>query len=335
MVPHTKDEDVSLTDEEIPCDLHSLRFSDLFVGPDVFEVKVGPRQLYERTLYRHLCNPEQVWKALLERCEACYAEADRQEFTVSYDTLTFRVSRISTRNHQGVFVMRRIPAEVPSLDSLGLPDYIYKRLTRRRLTGLIILSGSVGSGKTTTASALMADRLTKESGVCLAVEDPPEMPLEGDYPGGRCYQVTVKDQDFATPLRHSLRMSPDFLYIGEIRDPVSAVEAIRASLSGHLVISTIHSHNVSSAITRLYSLAAIEVGSEDASSMLSNGLSAVIHQRLTRGTGRLSIRAEMLWLSGDENTGSRSLIAKRQFHQIDSEVNSQGLRLQNDGGEDT
>jgi twitching motility protein PilT len=229
----------------------------------------------------------------------------------------------------GVFyVLRRLPSSVPDLNSLGLHPGIVKRLMLPKLKGLVLIAGATGSGKSTTAGALVKHRMHTLGGVCVTVEDPPEMPLAGRNGKGLCYQVEAERGDFATPCRSILRWAPDIIFLGEIRDAASAVEAVRASINGHLVIGTIHADNVISTVERIYGMIS-GVSPNDAGSMLANGLMAVLHQSLSRqkGVARAFLKTEWLFFAGREGEAPRTNVRERNFKMLVSHIEAQERRL--------
>jgi len=139
--------------------------------------------------------------------------------------------------------------------------------------GIILLTGPTGSGKTTTLYAAMSELNCEERNI-LTVEDP----IEYQLPGVGQMQIKPKiNLTFANCLRHILRQDPDVIMIGEIRDVETAEIAIQASLTGHLVLSTLHTNDSASAVTRL-----IDMGIEPY--MISSSVVAVMAQRLLRVT---------------------------------------------------
>lgn len=159
------------------------------------------------------------------------------------------------------------------LDRIGMPPAMLKEF--RRLThmpeGIILVTGPTGSGKTTTLYSAVSDLYSEEINI-MTVEDPVEYNLHG------IAQIAVRHQidlNFARALRHILRQDPDVVMIGEIRDPETAEIAIQASLTGHLVVSTLHTNDAPSAITRL-----VDMGIEPY--LISSSLVGVLAQRLVR-----------------------------------------------------
>lgn len=162
------------------------------------------------------------------------------------------------------------------LDDLGLPDDVLgplKNLTSET-SGAILVSGPAGSGKTTTVYACLREIARKSGGsrCILTIEDPIEASVEG------AAQSQVRQQsglDLAAGLRFLMRQDPEVIMVGEIRDRVTAEEALRASLTGHLVLSTFHAGSAAETIGRLS-----DMGIEPY--VLRSGVLAILNQRLLR-----------------------------------------------------
>ena len=160
-----------------------------------------------------------------------------------------------------------------SLEALGMQGEVLRRFERlvKQPHGIVLVTGPTGSGKTTTLYAALS-RLDASSSNIMTVEDPIEYELSGV---GQT-QVNPKiELDFAKALRAILRQDPDVIMIGEIRDFETAQIAIQASLTGHLVLATLHTNDAASAVTRL-----TDMGVEPF--LLSSSLLGVLAQRLVR-----------------------------------------------------
>lgn len=160
-----------------------------------------------------------------------------------------------------------------SLESVGMTGDTLRRLVDLigQPHGIILVTGPTGSGKTTTLYAALS-RLDATTSNIMTVEDP----IEYELPGIGQTQVNAKiDLDFAKALRAILRQDPDVIMIGEIRDYETAQIAIQASLTGHLVLATLHTNDAASAVTRL-----TDMGVEPF--LLSSSLLGVLAQRLVR-----------------------------------------------------
>ncbi|MGD2090725.1 MAG: ATPase, T2SS/T4P/T4SS family [Candidatus Aminicenantes bacterium] len=198
----------------------------------------------------------------------------RIQIKVSGRMFDIRVSTLPTIYGENI-VMRLLEKESIryDIDTLGLIEHdkkILKRLISHNF-GLILVTGPTGSGKSTTLYSVLDD-LNQEEAKIITVEDPVEYQLEG------ISQIQVQEQiglSFATILRNILRQDPDIIMIGEIRDKETAEIAIRASLTGHLVLATLHTNDAVSAVTRL-----VDMGIQDY--LVNSSLLGVVAQRLVR-----------------------------------------------------
>jgi type IV pilus assembly protein PilB len=159
------------------------------------------------------------------------------------------------------------------LESLGMHEHELKRFRKsfNRAHGAVLVTGPTGSGKSTTLYAALAELNQPEKGI-ITIEDPVEYQIEG------ITQIQINPKaglSFATGLRSMMRADPDVLMVGEIRDRETAQIAIEGALTGHMVLSTLHTNDAPSAITRL-----IEMGIEPF--LVASALDAVVAQRLAR-----------------------------------------------------
>ena len=185
-----------------------------------------------------------------------------------------RVSTLPTGSGERV-VLRLLDRDSARLDltALGMSDATLATIDRliREPHGILLVTGPTGSGKTTTLYAALS-RLPRGSANMMTVEDPIEYALDG------VAQTQVNPRielDFARSLRAILRQDPDVIMIGEIRDLETAQIAVQASLTGHLVLATLHTNDAASAVTRL-----ADMGVEPY--LLSSSLLGVLAQRLVR-----------------------------------------------------
>ncbi|MBP9215911.1 MAG: Flp pilus assembly complex ATPase component TadA, partial [Agitococcus sp.] len=185
--------------------------------------------------------------------------------------------RVSTlpANHGERVVMRLLDKQAGRLDigHLGLQATDHERLREliHKPHGIMLVTGPTGSGKTTTLYASLTE-LNDHSRNILTVEDPIEYQLEGI---GQTQVNTKVDMTFARGLRAMLRQDPDVVMVGEIRDTETAEIAVQASLTGHLVLTTLHTNTAVGAVTRLK-----DMGIEPF--LLASSLLGVVAQRLVR-----------------------------------------------------
>ncbi len=212
--------------------------------------------------------------AKLDIAEKRVPQDGRISLKIAGHTVDVRVSTLPS-NHGERIVLRLLDKKVAKLDleSLGMPKSnltLVKKIIKQP-HGIILITGPTGSGKTTSLYAMLTD-LNDNTRNILTVEDP----IEFDLPGIGQTQVNTKvAMSFARGLRAMLRQDPDVVMVGEIRDLETAQIAVQASLTGHLVLSTLHTNSAIGAITRLK-----DMGIE--SFLLSSSLVGVIAQRLVR-----------------------------------------------------
>jgi general secretion pathway protein E len=210
----------------------------------------------------------------LDIAETRLPQDGRLKVTVRGRDVDVRVSTSPTAYGESIVMRLLGRSEVPlDLEHLGLPPRALEKLLRAldRPHGIVLLTGPTGSGKSTTLYAALS-RLRSPQVKILTVEDPVEVLLEG------VNQVQVRPEiglDYADTLRAFLRQDPDILMIGEIRDRETADIALRAALTGHLVLSTLHTNSTIGAFTRL-----TDIGIEPY--LAASTVIAVIAQRLIR-----------------------------------------------------
>ena len=212
--------------------------------------------------------------ATLDIAEKRLPQDGRMTLKVAGKAVDVRVSTLPT-GHGERAVLRLLDKQAGRLDlqSLGLADDTRLALTRlvKQPHGIVLVTGPTGSGKTTTLYAALRVLDSATTNI-LTVEDPIEYDLEGI---GQTQVNARIDMSFARALRSILRQDPDVVMIGEIRDLETAQIAVQASLTGHLVLATLHTNDAVSAVTRL-----IDMGIE--AFLLSSSLLGVLSQRLVR-----------------------------------------------------
>jgi len=257
------------------------RASDIHFEP--FETEFKIRYRVDGALYEMAPPPRHLALPVISRvkvmsnlniAERRLPQDGRIQLNIAGRQIDLRVSTLPTQFGESV-VLRVLDRTTVNLEieALGMPDYIYHYLLRtiEKPNGIFIVTGPTGSGKTTTLYACLNKINTIDSKV-LTAEDPVEYDIEG------IIQVPMDEKiglTFARTLRAFLRQDPDRIMVGETRDVETAQIAIQASLTGHLVFTTLHTNDAPGAVTRL-----IDMGVEPF--MISSSLEGVLGQRLIR-----------------------------------------------------
>jgi general secretion pathway protein E len=257
------------------------RASDIHVEP--FEREVTVRFRVDGVLREVVRPPKAAQSSIISRikvmaglniAEKRLPQDGRIRLKRAGRDIDIRVSTVPTSHGERV-VMRLLDrsAVLKPLDDLGIDASQLEGVDRliKRSHGIILVSGPTGSGKTTTLYGCLSKINTPDKNI-LTIEDPVEYQLEG------VGQVPVNPKielTFASGLRAFLRQDPDVIMVGEIRDKDTADIAIQASLTGHLVLSTIHTNDAASAMTRL-----VDMGVE--TFLVASALAGVLAQRLVR-----------------------------------------------------
>lgn len=284
--------------------INDVYHSDIYITPDKLMFVLDPSTEYGLVELK-----AEDFNDFFQLLENSYQ--GKSNYSVVYEGYFFRVER--TQSMYGImYCMRKMPKKVPDLSTLGYPPALTKYLmSLGNASGLILLGGATGSGKTTTISSLLREFLMRNGGFAYTIEDPFEMPLDGEYYAGNgsiglCKQTQPINDDWGASLRSALRSRPRYILVGEIRTPDAASECLRAATSGHLVLSTIHANNVADAIDALVKHASGgEMSEELAFDLLSRGLLGVVHQQLT-GIGQKKPVVQYVFTNPDTTKGDQT-----------------------------
>ncbi len=180
------------------------------------------------------------------------SDLDRDSGLMSQNHVRFRVNLHRTMGRLAA-VLRRIKTSVPALPALGVPDWLLTRWGQRAF-GLILITGPTGTGKSTTIAALLQWMNENLARHIVTIEDP----VEYIFTNQQCHftqrEVGRDTANFAQGLRGAMRQAPDVIFVGEIRDFETALTALQASETGHLVLATLHSERVSDTMERFLNL---------------------------------------------------------------------------------
>lgn len=290
--------------ETILADAVQMNASDIHIEPDQHVLRI--RQRIDGVLQEQIMDAKQIASALTIRLklvaglnisEKRLPQDGRFNISIKGRSIDIRLSTLPTQYGESV-VMRLLDQTTTAtdLEELGLPPALLKQLNTiiRQPHGMILVTGPTGSGKTTTLYSIL-NALNEEEKKIITVEDPVEYRVE------RINQVQVNPKielSFAKVLRATMRQDPDIIMVGEIRDEETSTIALRAAMTGHLVLATLHTNDVISSAVRL-----MDMGSEGY--LVGSALIAVIAQRLVRRicdnckNEYQPTEAELNWLKGN------------------------------------
>ncbi|ATC85188.1 GspE/PulE family protein [Pseudoalteromonas arctica] len=293
-------------------DAVQVRASDIHIEPDEGLLRI--RQRVDGILQEHTLNQVKIASALVLRLklmsgldisEKRLPQDGRFNIKVRSHSIDVRLSTMPVQHGESV-VMRLLDqsAGLLSLDETGMPAHILKRVRSiiKRPHGMVLVTGPTGSGKTTTLYGALSELNQQESKI-ITVEDPVE------YRIGRINQVQINNKiglSFASILRTALRQDPDIIMVGEMRDQETVDIGLRAALTGHLLLSTLHTNDAITSAMRL-----IDMGAP--AYLVASSLRAIIAQRLVRRVCNdcrvpyLPDRQEISWLKylGEEITDAQ------------------------------
>ena len=266
---------------EILVDASKRGASDIHFDPHDDFLKVRIRIDGELMYYTNV--PKEIAKNMITRIkiisgmnitESRLPQDGAIKVTLEDIPLDLRVSALPTNKGEKIVIrILDYSLSLAGLESLGFNPENYKKVLKmiESPNGIILVTGATGSGKSTTVYSIL-QKLNKENTNIISVEDPIEMDIEG------INQIQTNSEiglDFATVLRSILRQDPNIIMIGEIRDTETAKIAVRASITGHLVLSTIHTNNSLNTIERLLDMDVERY-------LLASALTGIISQKLAR-----------------------------------------------------
>lgn len=259
----------------------NTKASDIHIEPDEKVLRI--RNRIDGVLIEQVMNEKRIAGALVVRLklmasmdisEKRLPQDGRFNLKVKHHNIDVRISTMPVQFGESV-VMRLLDQTdgVRTLDKVGMPNHIMERFRKviSRPHGLVLVTGPTGSGKTTTLYGALSE-LNKAEKKIITVEDPVEYRLP------RINQVQLHEKiglTFASVLRATLRQDPDILLVGEIRDAESAEIALRASMTGHMVLSTLHTNDAVTSAIRL-----MDIGVDGY--LVATALKAIVAQRLVR-----------------------------------------------------
>jgi twitching motility protein PilT len=246
------------------------------------------------------------------------------DFTVALYAKRFRVN-IALAQRELFASLRPLPDQPPEPKEIGLTGQIVKFLTSLS-EGLILVSGPTGSGKTTTMACLVEAINQAQQHKIVTIEDPIEFLYVAKRSEIIQREVGVDVESYSMGLREALRQNPDVIVVGEVRDAETAIVALQAAETGHLVIGSLHARSVVETVTR-FVLLAPERSSAEVRYVLGRAIRLIANQRLLRKRqgGRVAVREicvhtpqiESVISSGHEQELENYMLSSRELGMID------------------
>lgn len=326
----SEDKEITYTQDETN---EAINFTDLNITVKelnksyiYFKDDIGHTPLTDTSISKKQKNiVKKLMQSILERYHI-NKNKGKKDFLVTYYGHYFRCFALESITGD-IICCRHMPFNFMTLDDLKYPENIIPQVLHSRFNrgGLLFICGQLGNGKTTTCSAIVKRRLETFGGICITVEDPPEIPLHGIHGRGLCIQTEAEKDKFSESVRASLRGYPTnkntMLFLGEIRDGDTAIQALKSSIDGRLVIASIHSDSVINGLSRLLTLAKEKVSEDEAHYLLSEAFRMGIHQQLMKSSPRVSCLL-------DTNNVYNN-IKNKTLHSIASEIEHQSRALKN------
>jgi twitching motility protein PilT len=274
--------------------------SDMHLKPDsapIFRVQgvLGPADGYEPLGTR---DTERVLRELLRDPVKIEEFATQHEVDFSHEltgVARFRINAFQARGHISI-AFRAIPHAIKTIDQLALPAAVRSIAEEER--GIILLTGTTGSGKSTTLAAIIDHINTTMAKHIVTIEDPIEFVHSDKRSTINQREVGMDTMSFTRALRRVLRQDPDVILIGEMRDEETVHTALSAAETGHLVLSTVHTMDAAESVNRLLDFFPPHQHNQ-VRSMIAGTIKGVISQRLVPGAngGRVAV-CEILRMTG-------------------------------------
>src|SRR5438067_1589925 len=293
-----------------------MKASDLFItvgSPPALKKSGRVRLLETKLLDNDDCTA--LMKSITpDRCQQELQEKGGCDFAIEFvDGVRFRTAVFKQRGNIGI-VMRRIPSQFMTFEELGMPEAIKRLITRPR--GLLLVTGPTGSGKTTSLASMINFINDNYDRHIITLEDPNEHSHKHKKSLDNQREVNIDVPDFKEGIRRALRMDPDVILVGEMRDLETIRAALEAAETGHLVFATLHTSGAASTIDRVVTVFP-ENEQDQIRTQLAGALIGVLSQAiLPRKPEGLVAAYEMMVVT----PAIRNLIRENKTYRIDSSI---------------
>jgi len=257
---------------------------------------------------------DEDYNVFLQKCESDGAYMLSQRYRFRFN-IYLHVNGVSV-------AFRLIPSEIKSFEALHLPNALNKIVDLRR--GLVLITGTTGSGKTTTLSTIIENINTKYARHIITIEDPVEYVFKDKQSIIEQRELGAHTSSFATALRATMREDPDIIVVGEVRDAATAEAIIHAVNTGHLVFSTMHTTDAKETIERIIGFFPTEEQNR-VRLILASTLEATVSQRLIEGVDEQMIPAVEIMF---KSPTVQELIRSHRDREIPDAIEKESLSYQ-------
>lgn len=268
-----------------------------------------------QTILGNIIDPEQFNKKMAQIAQG--NEVDFISIIGDEDKANVKRFRTNACKHfsgQGIgMYMRYIPDIIPAFNDLGLPQSLKQLFTKS--SGLVLICGPTGSGKTTTLASILNEINKNQKKHIITIEDPIEFVVESNESFITQRQLEVDTKSFSDALRSALREDPDIIMLGEMRDRKTMSAALQAVNTGHLVLSTLHTYSTKQTIERILNVFSGDERQEIKMALAFSLLAVVIQRLVPRadGTGKILVYEIML-----NNKSIENIIIQDKINQIEN-----------------
>lgn len=308
--------------------LVDLEFIDMMLGPDFCDLKGMPGA--DGRITSVAGQYQEDVSRLRELCRETAEKRDMAEFTITFDGCRLRVTGLVDDRESSIWLISRATAQVMQLDELNLPRQVVDAVMAKDLTGVTLVIGSFGVGKTTVGASIFAARVREHGGLGLTFEEPPELAMSGPCGKGRIVQVPINRRPgfYEEMVERGHRSRAENFYFGEIRNAQNAIEVQYLAVNDRPIISTIHGETMWQALMKFQALCRKKDSSPEAlNSMLAESLSVLIHLSLDfvpTANGHKRLITPRCLVLGKDNDQARAKIRAGDFRGLADEIGSQG-----------
>lgn len=321
--------------------LAEMKFKDLYIRvDDIFDservtARYSPQKINPKNGILANMEVSYQYESIMKSLVQTIMKDSRNSFSLDWDTFRLRVTKLEIGGGQEKWVcLRKLDRDVPNLNKLNFKEenvHMF-RSWGNRPSGLVVVGGSTGAGKTTTSMSMLKEWSKIHGQVSFTIEDPIEYYMIGEInkdngePGGNyVFQTEVNETyTWKEGIKSALRWKPRYIFVGEVRTQEAAEGILRAATSGHLAICTVHGGSIEETISGIIQNATngpFGMNVDNARNLLADGILGIIHQEMN---DEGIVKQKVLTAShNNKNDPIRSNIRNGNFSKLVSEIEKQ------------